>query len=266
LSELEVGKILGNLKQTIWTWLSGLGINQDELDQPNLRQQITRKILRLESWGPRGRKTLPAVVEISIEVGDGSVGVTQGFIDDPDFDREVEADLLNRLVKTSADELPVRIYARVRAAPRTRVVVREAAESHQAWLEIEGGDQHGTWYPITTAQSEWYLGRTEWHGDDTMANDVVLSHELRFVSRRAAQLRRLGSGLMIESLDQGDFLTVITRQNQRIRPTHVRGGLVRINPGDVLEFSDGGAKKILVRVHRELPLPPEQRPASEAMP
>lgn len=242
----------------------GGGGGRDELDQPNLRQQIVEQILRLKQRGAQGAETLPAVVEVSVEVGEGSVGVVQGFLDDPGFDRDVEADLLNRLVKISEEGLPVRVYGRVQASSQTRVTVRETTEGHLAWLEVQGGDQHGTWISITTAQPEWRLGRGAWHGNDELvANDIVVSHEARFVSRRAAQLRRFGSGLMLESLDQGEFLTVIRRNRQRIRPTHVRSGMVAVHPGDTVEFTDGEEERILVRMHRDLPLPPEQRPVSE---
>ncbi len=227
----------------------------DGLDQPNLRRKIVDRILRLKRWGPKGAERLPPVVAVSIEVGEGSIEVVQSFVDDPELDREVEADLLNRLVKIRPDGLPVRLYNKVRPASRNRVDVQEAAEGNVAWLEIEGGDQDGMWHPITTSQAECRLGRGAWHGGEKLTrNDIMVSESDRFVSRRAAVLRRVGSGLAVEALDQGDDLAVV-RGSQRVRPTHVRGGAVAVRPGDVIEFNNGGSKTVKVRIHSQLPTP-----------
>ena len=86
---------------------------------------MVRQILSLKQRGAQGVEVLPTAVEVSVEVGKGSVGVVQDFLDDPAFDREVEAELLNRLVKIERERLPVRIYNRVQGAARTRVAVRE---------------------------------------------------------------------------------------------------------------------------------------------
>lgn len=201
------------------------------------------------------------MVGVLIEVGGGSVAVVQSFVDDPEFDRDVGNDLLNRLVKIRRDALPTRLYE-VRAAARTKVTVAETADGNLAWLEVHGGDCGDSWYNLALSQAEWRLGRGPKHGDDDqMANDVIVSNEALFVSRKAAVLRRSGSGLMIESLDQGDYLAVL-KDGQRIRPTHVRSGTVRIRPGDAIEFNDGKSQSIKVRVHSRLPAAPGGTPAA----
>jgi hypothetical protein len=98
------------------------------------------------------------------------------------------------------------------------------------------------------------MGRGRWHGDDeVLVNDVVVSENDLFVSRRAALLRRAGSGLEVEAHDQGDSLSVVSG-GKSIRPSRVRRGAVPVHPGDVIQFYDGREKAIKVRVHRRLPV------------
>ncbi len=232
----------------------------DALDQPNLHKRVVGGIMRLKRRGPRGAEKLPPVVGVLIEVGQGSMAVVQSFIDDPEFDRDVEHDLLNRLVKIRGDGLPTRLYE-VRAAARTRVTVAETTDGNLAWLQIDGGDCHDAWYNLALSQAEWRLGRGPIHGDDNqIANDVSVSNTELFVSRKAAVLRRVGSGLVVESLDQGDYLAGL-KDGQRLRPTHARSATVKVRPGDAIEFSDGKSKKIMVRVHSRLPAAPGGTPA-----
>lgn len=210
-------------------------------------------ILALKQRRRDGVEILPPAVAVRIGVGGGSVAVVRQMVDDPAFDRDVGADLENRLVGGGALSLPLRHY-RIRRADEPRVTVEEAAGEAFFRLEIEGGDRGGEALSLPATAAAWRLGRGRWHGGDEMlANDLVVCHRQRFVSRRAAVLHRAGSSLEVESLDQGDFLLVLSADGRRMRPTHVPRRRVRVRPGDVIEFNDGGAQAIRLRLHRRRP-------------
>ncbi len=210
-------------------------------------------ILALKQRDRRGVDTLPRAVAVRIGVGGGSVEVIRRFVDDPELDRDVEADLLNRLAGVRAEALPVRHYD-VRQSEEIRVEVEPMAREVLVWLVIEGGDRGGTCFAFQASAVSCRMGRGAWHGrQDTLANELVVSDHDHFVSRRAAVLYRAGSGLEVESLDQGDCLAIVRTDGKRLRPTHVPRRRVRVRPGDVIELNDGGQQAIRLRVSGEEP-------------
>jgi hypothetical protein len=221
---------------------------QGELGQPDLLREVVDGILKLRRHGDRGFEMLPPEVEVRISVGEGSVHVVQRFVEDPAFDREVGATVLNRLVKSREDLMPVRRYL-VRPGTETSVEVVESLPRAYT-LRVHGGDRNGTTFPIPAARKEVLLGRGPWHGDGPqVANDVVLSDNERAVSRRAARLHRTGSFFELEALDQREAVAVSQPDGQKRRPALSASGRVPVRPGDVIEFTDG--TRALLSVHLE---------------
>ncbi len=230
--------------------------DRDLLDQSTLRQRVVAGIMALSQRWRRGADALPLAVAVTIQVGDdASLSVVERFIDDPAFDTDVGADLSNRLVGSRVDAMPVRLY-RVEPGPHNDLKVTEALSGTLAWLTVEGGDCHGTTLEIEVTRAEYRLGRGDWHGDDTVANDLVVSHGDRFVSRRAAVLRRAGARLEVASRGQGDNLLVIHADGKTVRPSHTRRGRLRIQPGDSIALTDGGARQVTLRLHEQPPSDP----------
>ena len=222
-----------------------------ELGQPDLLRKVTEGITRLARHADRGVPLLPREVEVHIKVGHGSVQVVEQFVEDPAFDKEVEARVLNELVRLRPESLPLRRYF-VEASDRTVVEVREAPR--RRWrLRIEGGDRDGTAVVLPQGRRDFLLGRGERHGEehDNIVNDVVLSESEKGLSRRAARLHRSSHGLEIESLDQQEALVVVRPDGERIRPVLAAGGRVVVGLGDVIEFTDGKKAILCVRLEEE---------------
>ena len=64
--------------------------DSDSLDRPDLRRQVVDGILALRRRGQRGVEVLPLSVKIAVTVGEGSVEVVRRFVDEPDFDAEID--------------------------------------------------------------------------------------------------------------------------------------------------------------------------------
>lgn len=227
--------------------------DSDSLDRPDLRRRVVDGILHLRRRGSRGVEILPLSVLVEISVGDGSVEVVRRFVDDPTFDQEIDAELRNRLVGTRSEALPRRRYL-VSASEQTGVSVTESDTGATARLCIRGGDRDGEVLTLSAGHQEHRIGRGEWHETGTVANDIILPAP--FVSRRAAILRLAGSALEISALDQGECLVVVRADGKRIRPVNTRSRRVRVGPGDLLEFNDGGGRRISVEIldpHSEAP-------------
>jgi hypothetical protein len=224
-----------------------LGGGLGELGQPDLLREVVDGILKLRRHGDRGFEMLPPEVEVRITVGEGSLQVIQRFVDDPAFDREVGASVLNRLVKSRDDLMPIRRYV-VQPGPATRIEVVEAAP-HAYTLTIQGGDRDGARFAIPATRKEVLLGRGPWHGDGPqVANDVVLCENERAVSRRAARLHRTGSFFELEALDQREAVAVSQPDGQKRRPALSASGRVPVRPGDVIEFTDGSRPVLSVQL------------------
>lgn len=229
----------------------GLGqASADELSQPDLLRKVTEEFVRLARHDDKGVPLLPKEVEVHIRVGAGSVQVIERFVQDPSFDRELEARLLNELVRLQPEALPLRKYI-VETADTTSVLVREL-KPRQYRLRIEGGDRQGAKFPLPQGRRDFLLGRGEWHGDDPgSVNDIVLSESEKAVSRRAARLHRGSLGLELEALDQRDALVVVRPNGERVRPVLSANGRVVVGTEDVIEFTDGKQPVLRVRLEEE---------------
>ena len=214
------------------------GVVHQELGQPDLLRRVSAGIVALARHADRGLPVLPAEVEVRIRVGDGGTQTIERFVQDPAFDREIEARVLNELVRLRPDGLPVRRYV-VEAADRTTVEVKEAP-LRRFRLRIQGGDRDGAAITLPPTRRQYLLGRGDWHGDEMqVANDVVLSESERAVSRRAARLHRSAAGLELESLDQREALVVEKQDGERVRPALTASGRVPLAFGDRIVFTDG---------------------------
>jgi FHA domain len=214
------------------------GLTEGELAQPDLLRRVTDGIAALARHAGKGTPVLPPEVEVQITVGGGSVQVVEQFVQDPAFDREIEARLLNELVKLRPEGLPVRRYI-VSAGERTSVEVKESPRRRYQ-LRIEGGDRDGVTITLPPNRRHYLLGRGDWHGDEQeVANDVVLSRSDKAISRRAARLHRSTSGLELESLDQQQALVVERPNGEKLRPALASSGRVPLASGDRIAFTDG---------------------------
>ena len=227
--------ILDRIKRT----LAGDGIQAEQLDEPTLKRHVVKGILKFRHRGSKGVNELPAAVHIDIKVSTGSIEVVRRMVDSPGFDEEVEASLLNELAGNSPRFLPIRHY-RVVSSDETLVTVEEARDDTLIWLRVEGGDRDGEWLAYKASSSGYRLGRSAWHGpEDTESNDFVISNHDAFVSRRAARLSRAGTGLEVETRDQGDYLVVLRADGSKVRPARVASQKVKVKIGDVIDFIEG---------------------------
>jgi hypothetical protein len=214
------------------------GVINEELGQPDLLRRVTQGIVALARHADRGLPVPPPEVEVRIRVGGGGVQTIERFVQDPAFDREVEARVLNELVRLRPDGLPVRRYV-VEAGERNAVEVKEAP-LRRFRLRIQGGDRDGSAVTLPPSRRQYLLGRGDWHGEEMqVANDVVVSEGERAVSRRAARLHRSAAGLELESLDQREALVVVKQDGEKVRPALTSSGRVALAFGDRLEFTDG---------------------------
>ncbi len=214
----------------------------DELGWDDLVRRSVQAIAKLARYGERGRVAFPTDVTVRIEVGEGSVGVVQSFVDDPDLDREVGAALANECDCTPAD-LPAREYA-VSAARPTSVTAAEAPPLR--WeIAIEDGDFGGRVLAVPRGGREVRFGRGEWHGADrALRNDLVVCDATEFVSRKAGRLIPSGRRLEVEALDQGDSLSVRRTDGAVVRPARTAKGRVALGAGDTIELSDGKGRAV----------------------
>ena len=219
-----------------------------ELGQPDLLRKVVDGILKLKRHGGRGIEVLPAEVDVNITVAEGGVQAIESFLEDPTFDRDVEAALLNRLVHAREDRMPVRHY-KVKAGDRTTVEVTEI-QARTLQLRVAGGDRDGTAFALPAGRRDLLIGRGPWHGDDQqVANDVIVADKEKTVSRRAARVRRSGAAMEIESLDQREAMVVVKPDGSRLRPALAATGRVQLRPGDAIEFTDGA--KTVLTLHLE---------------
>lgn len=227
----------------------------DAFDRPDLRRRVVQAIIDTRQRGAKGADTLPPAIDIIIRTDEQHAGAVRRFIDDPEFDAEIEGELLNRLVNAGPDSLPIRHYT-VEAGQPAGVWVREATDRTVARLVIEGGDQDGKVIEIRATAQDLRMGRGQRHGSGTAeANDIVIvsggAKRYRFVSRRAAVLRRAGSAFEVEALDQEDALVVVKSNHRQVRPYNTARQRVRVDFGDRIEFTDGeGRKKVVLRLER----------------
>jgi hypothetical protein len=188
-------------------------------------------------------------VRVRVTTSEKGVATLRAFVEDPSFEPELEARLLNRLA--TPDRLPARTW-RVEVGPANRVEVEEDATALQGTFVVDGGDHGGNRYPIELTRKEWRVGRGRWHqerpGDQRLPNDIVLTESGAFVSRAAALIRRSGAFLEVEARQQGEFLVVVRRDGTQLRPALTAAGRIPLGAGDRLVFHDGGATEITLRL------------------
>lgn len=210
----------------------------DLLDRPDLKRAVVEALIGLSHRGSRAAVVLPPGVRVRIAVGQGSVSAVRGFVDEPAFSDEVEAELKNRLPTLTGP--PPLIRYEVEAGPHNRVVAEELEANATIWLRIEDGDRAGSVTPLSPRRVAFFLGRSPWSGGDRgTPNDVVLTDRDSFVSRRAAVLRRAGLRWEIEPLDQGEDLEV-EGELGRVCPRNTLAGKAAVRPGDRIHFLGPG--------------------------
>ena len=217
----------------------------DEMTGDNLMRRVVDGIVAMRTRGRKGSTYLPTEVEVVVTVGggSGSLAVVRSILEEPGFEEEITQRLQNRLVELPVAAHPMRLY-RVVAGDRNRIEVREVTEPVALQLVIHGGNRDGTVLPVPTSQRDLRLGRGPMHGNDSERNDLTVTDEDTFVSRRAARMRRLGGHVRIQSLDQGDALAVVRPNGERIRPNRTIERWAPVRPGDVIELTDGADEAI----------------------
>jgi hypothetical protein len=225
----------------------GGSLDEGEFGKPDVLRRTVDGIMKLRRHADRGVELLPPEVEVTIQVAEGSVQLIERFVEDPVFDREVEAELRNRLVNVPEGGVPARRYF-VQPGKKTEVTVVESRpRSYQ--LRVLGGDRDGAVIGLPAAKRDFLLGRGQWHGEDqNVANDVVVSEGERTISRKAARLHRVGSGFELQASDQREALAVLRPDGQRLRPALAASGRVPVKPGDLIEFTDGNEPVLTLRL------------------
>ena len=224
-------------------WLTG-GAN--EIGWDDLVDRIAAVIARGRQFGKKGEPVFPAELQVTVVAPAEALDVVRGFLEEPDLDRRVQAELANRC-DCEPSALPLCAYAAAEG-PRLEVQV-EPRQGVAVWeLEVAGGDRSGTRIEVPDKR-EIRFGRGEWHGGDRHArNDLIVSTADAFVSRRAGRLLRTGHSFEVEALDQGDFLTV-HRGDNSVRPARSASGRVALRSGDEIELAsgDGDAVRLIFR-------------------
>lgn len=223
-----------------------LGDDSDgELGGADLYALVAKGILALGRRDAKGKLVLPAGVEIRVTAVDGSLATLEQWSRSAETNREIDARLVNERVEPA--DLPVRRWTVCRGETNGIEVVDDP-DPVLAVLVVEGGDKDGDRFPVGPGRREWRLGRGRWHSDSRLPNDIVLSDTAAWLSRGAAILRRVGTGFEVESRDQGEFLVVHPRDGTSRRPALTASGRVALNTGDRLEFHDGKAERVVLRV------------------
>lgn len=221
----------------------------DELGREDLLREARDGILKLKRHGARGKEVFPPGVLIAVTARGGSIESLRGFVADPQFEADLDGLLRNRLVEPGI--LPARRYV-ITAGERNLVTVEDDTTGVQAQFVIEGGDRDGEVVLVKLAARDWRLGRGRWHQDQgdgqRVANDVVLTETLPFISRAAALIERKGAFLEVTSRQQGAFLVVLKADGAKIRPHMTASGRAPLALGDRLEFDDGASARLTLRI------------------
>ncbi|MBX2796209.1 MAG: FHA domain-containing protein [Myxococcales bacterium] len=215
----------------------------DELTADNLVRLVVEGIVNMRTRGRKGVTHLPTEVEVVVTVNSGSIGVVRRFIEDSSFEEEICQRLLNRLLDVPQSAHPLRLY-KVAAGERNSVEVHEVSQPLELAFEIRGGQFDGQEISVPTSQRDLRMGRGPHHGGDHDQNDLIVTEQDTFVSRRAARIRRLGGHIRIRALDQGDELVVVKPNGERVRPNRTIESWAPVRPGDRIELTDGSDAKI----------------------
>ncbi len=257
----KVKSALGNVVRGTAETVAAAG--DDELGREDLLREACDGILKLKRHGAKGKEVFPPGVIIRVTARDGSLESLRRFVADQQFEQDLDAMLKNRL--TEPGILPARRYV-VALGEHNRVAVEDDTMGIQAQFVVEGGDKDGDVFLVQLSQREWRLGRGRWHqehGDDQrVANDVILTDTLPWISRAAAVIERTGAFLEIVSRQQKDFLVVVKADGAKIRPHLTASGRAPVAVGDRLEFHDGVSGLLTLRVERM----PEEASAPGSLP
>ncbi|MEN0063635.1 MAG: hypothetical protein AAGA48_15900 [Myxococcota bacterium] len=220
-----------------------------EITGDSLARRVVDRIVRMRTRGKRGTVRLPDEVQVIIRVSGGSLQVVRSIVEDPDFDQEIAHRLENRLVDLPKTAHPLRLY-RVEQGESDEIKVSEVVHPVQLALTVLDGDRHGEALRVPTSKRDLRVGRGKLHGtsDLSESNDVIVTYDAPFVSRRAARIRRLGRHLRLQALDQGDCLAVERPSGERVRPNRTIEGWAPVRPGDLIEFSDGAGQLLRLRL------------------
>lgn len=237
---------MAGLRDVLQRLKGALDGGSGEFHRDDLLRRVEDATWRLRTFGSRGAEEFPPAVRVrvSARVPDP----VRGWVEDPSFDRDLDARLLNRMVQASREALPLRSYE-VEAADLDQVEVVPDAQAAVLVLRIEGGDRDGEVVALPAGRREVRLGRGPWHGrDERVPNDVVLTAHQAFVSRAAAILYRSGACLEVVAREQGECLEVVRAGGARVRPVMDSTGRTRLQAGDCLVFNDGGGQAVTVRL------------------
>jgi hypothetical protein len=232
----------------LWSWVRG---GADELGWDDVIRRVTKAIADTAHFGARGATSFPPEVEVTIIVaGEGPAEVAREFLQRPGFDREVATQLVNRC-DCAASDLPVRSY-RIEEGERLAVTVKARSAGEARWvLRVEGGDLDGEELELPPGRTELRFGRGPWHGGDRqVANDLVVSEDCSYISRRAGRLIASGHVFEVESLDQGDLLFVRRASGEALRPARAASGRATLGAGDAIELADGAGETVCLHLER----------------
>jgi hypothetical protein len=219
---------------------------RDELSRDNLLQRVVDEVLGLRERGRMGADTLPPEVGVHLQVPPDRFDVVRSFVEDPFFDRDVEAELANR-VAAPIHQLPLRAYV-VETGEAVSITASGRAMNIVLRVFVEGGDRGGREEVLPARLPAIRLGRGPWHGSDQREpNDLIVSDADSFVSRRAARMKRVGGGWEVAALDQGQCLVVLRADGSRVRPHNSPKGWVHVLPGEAIELNDGAQQSVIVR-------------------
>lgn len=234
----------------MWAWFRSLlgATAGEELGAPDLRERVVQAIAALAERDDQGRQALPEQLAITLRAPAPRLELARRFLDDPGWEPALEAALLNCLYGTPRERLPLRRYV-LEEGPEVAVAAHAQALGPLALLCVRGGDRDGARAVVPPLRRAFLLGRTELHGGESMEyNDLVVSMEDRYVSRRAAAIHRQGARLWVEARDQADCLILERSDGARLRPANTAGRRLELRPGDQLHFTDGQGAGLVVQV------------------
>ena len=214
---------------------------------------LVRVVEGIEGLVVRGRKgevSLPPAVEVQVETT-GPIDVLAALCDAPEFRREVEERLQNRVLDLEAHRLPS-VRVQVQHGGSNRVTVTAASRDSRLRLRVEGGRFDGAVHVLPVAQAELRLGRGEWHGGDGhFRNDFSITDEDAWVSRGAARVYVRGRDVTVESTGQGEDLVVLRAGRPNARPNRSATGRIEIQAGDRFEIRGPGGVKVVIHLEEQ---------------
>lgn len=235
-------------------WLRSLiRSGSSEFGAHDLQRFVVDAIKMLSERDHAGKEVLPSSIHIAISASADRLELAQRFVQEPSFDAEVRTALLNELYGLPTQGVPAWTFSFAVGEPKVRATTAQSRAL--GWLNVLDGDRAGSVLPIPALKRPLTLGRSTFHGDNVVRNDIVLSDSARFVSRRAAALHRTGSQLWLESRDQGDALWLERSSGEQLRPTNTIEKRLQLLPGDRIIFSDGRKEQIAVLFLAEAPNP-----------